>query len=242
MMVDTTEIGPELDIYIVRHGQSTANVENVLQGWADYPLSGAGILQARIAGRYLARTGIALDKIYTSPLSRARRTAEEIARRFAPQPEYVTIDGFKEIGLGSLTDMPVEEAKKEYPDFFRGIMNTPEGFDRFGGESQSSFSKRVKDGLIEVLRNHVDGDSILLTTHGGTCQVIIRELFDYEDLHRFLKVQNCILVKIERRFNDGRYQSLIEYFVTPVQQQLMLEGLGYMRGLAEEVEDEQPEG
>lgn len=233
------EHGPELDLYIVRHGQSTANAEKVMQGWADYPLSQEGILQARITGRYLARSGVKLAKVYTSPLSRARRTAEEISRRFAPQPDVEIIEGLKEIGLGSLEDMQYDEAAKEYPDFFRDLRDGIEGFEQFGGEAKQNFDKRVKEGIIEIFGKHVDGDSILITTHGGAGQVLIRELFDFEGLHRLFKAHNCFLAKVDRRFKDGLYRARLDYFVTPTQQQLMLEGLGYTRGLAEEVDEEQ---
>ena len=120
-MTNIPEIGPELDIYIVRHGQSTANAEKVLQGWADYPLSQEGILQARVTGRYLVNSGVNLKAIYTSPLTRARRTAEEIARRFRPAVEVTAFDEFKEVDIGTLTDMPIEEARTEYNDFFQAV-------------------------------------------------------------------------------------------------------------------------
>jgi broad specificity phosphatase PhoE len=233
-MPNFTELGPELDIYVVRHGQSTANADKLLQGWADYPLSEEGILQAKITGRYLANIGVKLDRIYTSPLSRARRTAEEIGKRFFPAVDVVTIEDLKEIDIGSLTDQPMEEAQSEYPDFFKEAHIQFDGFDRFGGESRAKFEKRVGDGLKHILDAHNDGESVLITAHGGTAIILMWQLFDTYGLRRILKMHNCFLAKIERRLISGQYACRLDYYITPSQQQLMLEGLGYMRGLTEE--------
>ena len=230
------EHGPELDIYLVRHGQSTANAEKVMQGWADYPLSEEGILQARIAGRYLAATGVPLKAAYTSPLSRARRTAELIAGRFIPPARVEIVDELKEIEIGTLTDMPISEARTEYPDFFSARKSELDGFERFGGEKLEHFTQRIEDGLIKAFKRHVDGDSIVITAHGGSAIMIFRLLFGIDPSRRILKPHNCFLAKIERRFVSGQYYCQLSYFLSPSQQQLMLEGIGYTRGLAEEEE------
>jgi broad specificity phosphatase PhoE len=69
----------KLRIIFVRHGESLHNKNNVLQGRLDTPLSEAGIAQARAVARRLSKEKI--NAIYSSPLKRARSTAEEIARR-----------------------------------------------------------------------------------------------------------------------------------------------------------------
>jgi broad specificity phosphatase PhoE len=232
------EHGPELDIYLVRHGQSTANAEKVMQGWADYPLSEEGILQARIAGRYLQTTGVPIKAIYSSPLSRARRTAEEIGRRFIPPLKVELLDDLKEIDIGTLTDMPIADAKTEYPDFFSERKSELDEFERFGGETLGDFTQRIEDGLIKLFDKHVDGDSIIITAHGGSAIMVFRQLFDIEPSRRLLKPHNCYLAKIERRFVGGQYFCQLSYFLSPLQQQLMLEGIGYTRGLAEEEEND----
>jgi probable phosphoglycerate mutase len=233
-MGDLLERGPELDIYLVRHGQSTANAEKVMQGWADYPLSEEGIIQARITGRYLYRSGVPIKGIYSSPLSRARRTADEIGRRFSPPIQVETIDDLKEIDIGSLTDMPIDEAQSEYPEFFSNRDSELSGFERFSGETLEKFAERIENGLFKVFAKHVDDDSIIITAHGGTAIMIFRQLLGVDITRRILKPHNCFLAKIERHFIRGHYNCQLAYFLSPSQQQLMLEGIGYTRGLAEE--------
>ena len=154
-MSELSEIGPELEIFLVRHGQSTANAEKVMQGWADYPLSEEGIMQARITGRYLNSTGVPVKAIYSSPLSRARRTAEEIGRRFAPQLHVELVDDLKDIDIGSLTDIPIGEARAEYPEFFDKRQSELSGFERFGGETFETFAERIRKGLGGIFQKHV---------------------------------------------------------------------------------------
>ena len=61
-----------MKLYMIRHGQSTANAQHLHAGWAQIPLTDQGMEQARIAGRLLA--GIQFDSIYVSDLLRAQQT------------------------------------------------------------------------------------------------------------------------------------------------------------------------
>lgn len=71
-------------LYFVRHGETVWNMENKICGATDSPLTERGREQARETGRLLRSKiddgEIAIDEILTSPLSRARDTAEEIAK------------------------------------------------------------------------------------------------------------------------------------------------------------------
>ncbi len=61
-------------LVLLRHGQSTWNLENLFTGWVDVDLSPPGLLEAREAGRLLRDEGIAFDQAFTSVLKRAIRT------------------------------------------------------------------------------------------------------------------------------------------------------------------------
>jgi 2,3-bisphosphoglycerate-dependent phosphoglycerate mutase len=76
-------------LVVLRHGESTWNAENRFTGWTDVGLSPAGEVEARSAGRLLAaETGIELDIVHTSVLTRAVETAnlalEVLGRSFLP--------------------------------------------------------------------------------------------------------------------------------------------------------------
>jgi 2,3-bisphosphoglycerate-dependent phosphoglycerate mutase len=61
-------------LVLIRHGQSTWNLENRFTGWTDVDLTPTGIEQAQTAGRLLKAEGYAFDLAYTSMLKRATRT------------------------------------------------------------------------------------------------------------------------------------------------------------------------
>ncbi len=75
-------------LVLVRHGQSTWNVDNLFTGWTDVDLSPQGVAEARQAGKELLREGIAVDIAFTSVLKRAIRTLwliqDEMDRMWIP--------------------------------------------------------------------------------------------------------------------------------------------------------------
>lgn len=65
-------------ILVIRHGQSEADILNVHEGRAGFPLTDEGRTQARATARFLHRH-YAIEKIYASPLKRAAETAQILA-------------------------------------------------------------------------------------------------------------------------------------------------------------------
>eukprot|EP01036_Dinobryon_divergens_P051510 gene51510-68929_t len=61
-------------LVLIRHGESTWNLENRFTGWTDVPLTDTGVAQARAAGELLKEAGLVFDVAYTSVLKRAIRT------------------------------------------------------------------------------------------------------------------------------------------------------------------------
>jgi broad specificity phosphatase PhoE len=65
-------------IYLVRHGQTAWNKEEIFRGRTDVPLDETGLKQAELAGQYFK--SMEIHAIYSSPLSRAWQTAQKIAQ------------------------------------------------------------------------------------------------------------------------------------------------------------------
>ena len=85
-----------MDIYLIRHGETDWNKTKRLQGVTDIPLNACGIELAEKTAEGLK--DVPFDRIYTSPLIRAKKTAE-IIRGDRPV-ELVVTDGLKEISFG----------------------------------------------------------------------------------------------------------------------------------------------
>jgi broad specificity phosphatase PhoE len=102
-------------ITFVRHGESTGNVENRLQGMMDYPLSDTGRAQARaLAERWLAED-VSFDTVISSPLSRASETAQILSDAlkipsFELEPLWVERD------MGARAGMTIDEIRAKFPE------------------------------------------------------------------------------------------------------------------------------
>jgi bisphosphoglycerate-dependent phosphoglycerate mutase family 1 len=72
----------------LRHGQSTWNRDNRFIGWTDTPLTDLGVLEARVAGQMLYKSGMRFDEVHTSLLRRSIRTANlalmELGQEYIP--------------------------------------------------------------------------------------------------------------------------------------------------------------
>ena len=89
-------------LLLARHGQSVSNAARRFQGQRDVPLSPLGERQAEALGGALRQRGQPVAAIYTSPLARARRTAEIVAASLGPS--LVAVDDLRELSLGEWED------------------------------------------------------------------------------------------------------------------------------------------
>lgn len=76
-------------IVFLRHGQSTWNRDNRFIGWTDTPLTDHGVLEARVAGQMLARSGVMFDEVHTSLLRRCIRTTNLVLMEMGQ--EYIPV-------------------------------------------------------------------------------------------------------------------------------------------------------
>lgn len=103
---------PIPEIFVIRHGQTEWNLAGRWQGDLDSPLTALGIAQARAMGAQLARLGITPDshRFYTSPMGRARRTAQLIAGKQGPLIEDARL---REISVGRWTGATRDEIRAQ---------------------------------------------------------------------------------------------------------------------------------
>ncbi|WP_175469456.1 histidine phosphatase family protein [Desulfoluna spongiiphila] len=168
--------------FLVRHGQTTWNVERRLQGHLNSPLTETGRRQARAAGKTLKDTPIAAA--FTSPSGRAVETAEGIIGR-----RDITLtrhEGLREIGLGPLEGMPLSEAEKQHPKACRDFWEAPHDFDLPGAERFSQVQERVLGTIDGLFRSHA-GQTLLLVSHAIAIKTALaffleKELRDLGDI------------------------------------------------------------
>ncbi|MCS6906591.1 MAG: histidine phosphatase family protein [Anaerolineales bacterium] len=153
-------------IYLLRHGESTGNANGYHQGQYDFPLSEKGTQQARRLASLLKARGLNFDRIISSPLSRARQTAEILAETLSVPLELDPI--WMERDAGLLSGLRPEEAQKLYPrpDFISL-------YEKIGktGESQWELFLRAGQAIESILR--CGPGRYLVVSHGGILNMVM---------------------------------------------------------------------
>jgi phosphoserine phosphatase len=168
---------------VVRHGESTYNVEQRVQGHCDLSsLTERGQLGARQVA--VALQGLRFDAIYASPLKRATETATIIRAgltQSTPVPELQFTDLLKEISLPLWEGLLFQDVKAKYPDEYLAWQKSPQSLqmkiDGANGESVDFFPvpalyEQAKQFWQTTLPHH-DGDTLLLVAHSGINRALI---------------------------------------------------------------------
>ena len=152
-------------ICVIRHGETDWNVKGVLQGREDVPLNQNGVSQAERCA--LSLLNWKWRAIITSPLSRARQTADIIACTLNIQEIYEDID-LIERDYGEASGLTVEERTARFPDGnYKGI------------EDWAILRDRV---YSSILRNadEFSPDNIIVVSHGSAINSMLAELSNHE--------------------------------------------------------------
>lgn len=159
-----------MKIYLIRHGQTTGDVEDRYGGAYDDNLSAKGLDQARQLADKLA--GSKIQILYCSPLVRAQQTAKILQARL--NCRIKTIENFKERNKnGILTGMTRSEAKLNYPELVEKLKDYRNQIP--GAESQDAFARRIKQAFRQVTGD-TTYPTIGIVTHGMPFWVIFGDL------------------------------------------------------------------
>jgi len=158
-------------LVLVRHGESVGNAERRLQGQGDYPLTERGRDQSRRLAERLA--GPELAAVYSSPIARARETAELIA---APHGlSVVLLPGVREYDFGDAAGLTYREIVERYPEVVEAYRKGPD-YPRFPGEEgREAFRQRVTEALWRLAEQH-PRQNVVVVTHAGPIAVFCLEV------------------------------------------------------------------
>jgi broad specificity phosphatase PhoE len=186
-------------IYLVRHGQTAWNKEEIFRGRTDISLDETGLREAALAGGYLREKKI--DTIYSSPLARAKETAEKIAQfhNLRVQPLMGIID----MSFGSWEGRPIDDVKKKEGEFYRQWREAPHLLRIPGGETLDEVRQRSMAVLEEVVRSH-SGKTVALVSHRVVNKVIICGILGIDNSHFWQIGQDTTAINLIQ-YRDGRY-------------------------------------
>ena len=185
-------------IVLVRHGETDWNRERRYQGHADTPINEDGRSQAEELAELLAAEVVAA--LYTSPLRRARETAEIIAARLGVEP--LDLDALREIDVGALQGLTIDEVKERYPE--QSDQGRHSGWE--DGETYAELERRVVPALLDLAARH-DGDLLVGVTHAGPIRAALAASMGlvYDDARPHIgPLANCALFRFA--ILDGRLE------------------------------------
>jgi broad specificity phosphatase PhoE len=182
-------------IVLVRHGETDWNRENRFQGHSDPPLNATGRTQALELAEKLS--GDAIVVAYTSPLRRARQTAEIVAERLGVDVRPSA--SLMEVDVGSWSGLTRGEVEARFPDGFSRWLAYGHGWD--DGETYDELGERVVSGVLEIAEQHADG-LVLAVTHGGPIRSALAAAkgIPFGEARRSIGIlENCAIVRITVR-------------------------------------------
>jgi 2,3-bisphosphoglycerate-dependent phosphoglycerate mutase len=222
-------------LVLLRHGQSTWNVENRFTGWYDCDLSEQGEKEARAAGALLAQERIDVDVAHTSVLTRAIRTLhlalEELDRLWVPVYRHWRLN---ERHYGGLTGLDKAQTREQFgdeqfvlwrrsyatapPDIQADNPWNPAGDARYAmlAPEVVPTTECLKDVVVRLLPYWFDvivpdlraGRVVLIAAHGNSLRALIKHLDGIDDdTIAGLEIPTGVPIVYEL---DGRLRPLVE--------------------------------
>ena len=167
-------------LILVRHGQSTYNLENRFTGWKDVDLTEKGKREAVNGGVILRENNIIPDIAYTSKLKRAQNTLSIMLDEMNIDIPIVTNIALNERDYGSLIGQNKDEAALEFGTEQVQIWRRSYDIPPPDGESLKMTCERVLPYLKNtILESFSNNNNILISAHGNSIRAIVMELFNY---------------------------------------------------------------
>lgn len=184
-----------MKLYIIRHGESEANVGGYAAGWAPVSLTEKGFSDAKNIRRYLEK--IPFDKVYTSDLLRAKQTAQTAL----PEYEQEETKLLREINVGTTSGKSIAEKVQEYGESYtknRAAWN----FVSYGGEDTDMASARAEQFLKLVEKSGYA--CVAAFSHEAYTKVLLDFVLGVKLPHRGMLCSNCTVMIFE--YTDGRWR------------------------------------
>ena len=193
-------------VHLIRHGVTESNRQRRYMGRSDEGLSSEGRRQVR----QLALRGATLDieAVYSSPLRRARDTAEIVGQPYHLRPELAA--DFTELDLSRWEGLTANQIEARDGEAWQTWCADPARLQLPGIEPFTVLQQRVRRGIEGLLRQHAGG-TIAVVTHDGIVRMAVLECLGISlSLYRAMPIDNTGLTTLDfapertylRRLND----------------------------------------
>jgi broad specificity phosphatase PhoE len=186
-------------IYLIRHGQTAWNKEEIFRGRTNIPLDETGLKQAELAAEYFK--GMEIHAIYSSPLARAWQTAEKIAEPRSLNVE--ALDGVIDMSFGNWEGHPHQEVKKMDPETYRLWRDEPHRARLPGGETLDEVRLRAMAAVEAVIQSNPNR-TVVLVSHRVVNKVLICGILGIDNSHFWQIGQDTTAINLIQ-YKNGKY-------------------------------------
>ena len=160
----------DTEVYLLRHGLTNYNQEDIFQGSSDIPLNEEGRREAKKVSERLYKEVKDIDKIYVSNLIRTQETIEPLCEKLDLEPEV--LNDLAEIDGGEVEGLSLEIVDTDYAEYRQVVYKYPFRVHYPHGESGEDVYKRAVRAFKHVLAEN-QGKTVILVTHGFLLQMLI---------------------------------------------------------------------
>lgn len=185
-------------VIIVRHGQSNYNAQKRIQGRSNKSvLTEKGQADAQLVGQTLSP--LPIDKIYCSPLQRAKKTAEIIHGCFANPPELISTDELLEVDLPLWENMTKADVASQFPEQYYLWHDRPHELDMTLESSRGPVEHYPIAALYaqaqrfwQTVLAESDGQTLLIVAHNGINRCLLMSAIGMPVSHyQRIQQSNC---------------------------------------------------
>lgn len=162
-----------MELLLIRHGESEANRQKIIQGHFDSPLSPLGREQAAALAATLE--GECFAAIYASDLSRARETGETISQRLGM--ELIVDSIIREVDVGCFSGHTWAEISVRFPEAYARFKTSGDWNLVPGAESDEAIAQRL-DAFISSLQERHGRSRVAVVAHGAILRRMIHVLLN----------------------------------------------------------------
>lgn len=185
------------ELYIARHGQNEDNLNGILNGHRDLPLTALGRQQAYDLAKGIGEIDLTFDVVYSSPLVRALETAQIVCNVLGLEVEPVIVPELIERDFGAGTGRPIVEVVAEAGDNVIKTDSITYVLDFENGESFPDVVARAHRALDHIRSIQKEG-SALLVCHGDIGKMLYAAATDtpWDEVLRKFHFGNCDLIEL----------------------------------------------
>ena len=183
-----------MKLYLIRHGESENNSSGCYTGWADVALTEKGYEDAKRVRKYIS--DIVFDKIYSSDLIRAIKTAETAI----PGCICEKTPALREINLGDLVGKKIADLPKIFGEEF-AKNSSEQNYKPYSGENRAEFEARIEGFLDEISKSGYE--NVAAFCHGGVLRRLRDKILGISLPRNAMPCFNCAILILE--YKNGNW-------------------------------------